>query len=186
MKIEEIQKHIDAIIGKTFKALHAIFQGESKDVRLIFPNYRSGKTRYSEQELRFIFIEVFNQYCCNKLNWYYSVETPTIEKYRFSGKGKRSAAIDLVIHDEQKERIALIEFKAKLHVPAHFDKDFYKLNNEPGESARYFIMYVPSSDSGTAPTIQNDKISQKGNKTIFVCFDLKHNNYLFDERLNKE
>ena len=78
--------------------------------------YRNGETRISEQELRFIFVEQFNKYCNENNSWnaYYSVETPTEEKYIFSKKGDencphkvdgevnggQSAMIDLSIHDD--------------------------------------------------------------------------------------
>lgn len=52
--------------------------------------YRNGETRISEQELRFIFVEQFNKYCKNNSwNAYYSVETPTEEKYILVKKGMK-------------------------------------------------------------------------------------------------
>ena len=180
---EVIKKHIDAIIENTFEVLVAIKNGNSKKSRLIFPCYRSEDTRYSEQELRFAFLEQFELYCNkNKLSWLYSVETPTEKMYQISGKGKRSAEVDLTIHDENRNRLALIEFKANQVSKSHFDKDFMKLHDEPGESLRYFIMYVLAKQPKRALNALLKKIADKKQGTIFVCYDLQNGSYLVDER----
>lgn len=173
MTTEEIQKHIDAIIENTFATLQKVFDnkqyeknnsfaGEPSGSRIIFPQYskqysRKGETRFSEQELRFIFVEEFNKYCSNSKgpNWFYSIETPTEEKYDFSkkenpqkvdkGQKGQSAMVDLSIHDEHLKRIALIEFKALNPDKSCFTKDFVKLQSEPGDNVlRYFVMYIKS------------------------------------------
>ncbi len=97
---------------------------------LVYPQYFHGSpatnsefTRVSsEQEIRFAFIEAFKDYFENRdEKLYYSVETPTVERYGFS-KGKlqiyessstqgRSGNFDLVVHDESLNRVCLIEFK---------------------------------------------------------------------------
>lgn len=92
-RIEEIIKDTFDVIPKVYHT-HREGDGNHKDFcesqsRIIFPKYsgryRNGETRISEQELRFIFVEQFNKYCSTKKwNAYYSVETPTEEKYVFS------------------------------------------------------------------------------------------------------
>lgn len=136
------KEHVRKIIAQTFEVIKKVYDTQKEEFgnssefcesgsRIIFPKYsvryRNGETRISEQELRFIFVEQFNKYCKNNSwNAYYSVETPTEEKYIFSkkgdkncpykvdgeGNGGQSAMIDLCIHDDKFERIALIEFKA--------------------------------------------------------------------------
>ena len=102
--------------------------GEGK---LLFPEYRGGSLRVSEQEARFAFVEAL---CQGPLK--YSVEAPTNKRYQFTGKSPLSAQTDLAIHDSTGARICNIEFKAKgVSTPAgnHFAiyKDLQKLLREP-------------------------------------------------------
>ena len=102
------KERIEKIIKDTFDVIQKVYHtqregdgtqregdGNHKDFcesqsRIIFPKYseqyRDSETRISEQELRFIFVEQFNKYCNENNSWnaYYSVETPTEEKYVFS------------------------------------------------------------------------------------------------------
>lgn len=196
------KERIEEIIKDTFDVIQKVYHtqregdGNHKDFcesqsRIIFPKYseryRNGETRISEQELRFIFVEQFNKYCKNNSwNAYYSVETPTEEKYIFSkkgdkncpykvdgeGNGGQSAMIDLCIHDDKFERIALIEFKALNPKKSAFAKDFCKLSNEPKSTATFFVMIVKSHDDDTIKSLR-EKIGTKGDETEFYCYDLK-------------
>lgn len=194
-RIEEIIKYTFDVIQKVYHTQRE-GDGNHKDFcesqsRIIFPKYsgryRNGETRISEQELRFIFVEQFNKYCKkNSWNAYYSVETPTEEKYIFSkkgdkncpykvdgeGNGGQSAMIDLSIHDDKFERIALIEFKALNPKKSAFDKDFCKLSNEPKSPATFFVMIVKSHDDDTIKSLR-EKIETKGDETEFYCYDLE-------------
>lgn len=148
------KQHIISIIGLTFKEVDRCFTNNQEakhsakymegGSRLLFPcysrAYRNARTRISEQELRFIFIEQFTQYCNNPDNhWnaFYSVETPTEFKYRFSESVKperddsgRSAMMDVCIYDEKGNRLCLIEFKAGNPDGFCYVKDFVKLSEE--------------------------------------------------------
>lgn len=184
--------HIDTIIQYTFEALKDAFdhQKEGSDhnpkgslSRLTFPLYSDGETtRLSEQELRFVFVEMFNRYCtAYHLNWFYSVETPTKYKYKFSDKGKKikpirddkngqSAMVDLAIHDANLNRLALIEFKALNPDASCFAKDFVKLENEP-DVLTYFLIYVKTHDKGTLKSLRL-KVKNKAPNIEFVCYDI--------------
>lgn len=195
------KEHVRKIIAQTFEVIKKVYDTQKEEFgnssefcesgsRIIFPKYsgryRNGETRISEQELRFIFVEQFNKYCKNNSwNAYYSVETPTEEKYIFSkkgdkncpykvdgeGNGGQSAMIDLSIHNDKFDRIALIEFKALNPEESAFAKDFCKLSNEP-TCLTFFIMIVKSHDNGTITNIHK-KIESKGAETEFYCFDLE-------------
>lgn len=195
------KEHVKKIIAQTFEVIKKVYDNQKEEFgnssefcesgsRIIFPKYsgryRNGETRISEQELRFIFVEQFNKYCKNNSwNAYYSVETPTEEKYIFSergdkncpykvdgeGNGGQSAMIDLSIHNDKFDRIALIEFKALNPEESAFTKDFCKLSNEP-TCLTFFIMIVKSHDNGTITNIHK-KIESKGAETEFYCFDLE-------------
>ena len=76
MKKEELKGHMDEIISLTFNRLGETYRNqevnntkfEKRGSRLVFPSYYNKdqertETRISEQELRFTFVEVFNEYC---------------------------------------------------------------------------------------------------------------------------
>ena len=192
----EVKEVINQITDRTFKILKSIYdnQKEGKDnperdngSRLIFPHYstiyREGETRISEQELRFLFVEQFNAFCAeNNLKWYYSVETPTEYKYIFTDKDDphkddkgQSAMVDLCIHNEKFERVALVEFKALNPDEFCYNKDFCKLDAEKEckpELETFFIMMVKKTNTGTYGNIRK-KIENKGENTVFRCYDLE-------------
>lgn len=181
------QEHIEKVITNTFAVIQEVYDyqkkgGEvfltsSKRSRLIFPEKRDGTLRISEQELRFIFVEQLNQEINTGWNVFYSVETPTSDTYCFDGIPRpdetgRSAQFDLVIHDENFKRIALIEFKANNADEHDHYKDFVKLNNsiESDENTlRYLIEILKNADQGTLKSL-HDKT--KGNEDIFRCYSL--------------
>ena len=184
--------HIDEIIKQTFIRLELAYKnhregqiGESinhkkGESRLVFPCYNNKKReiRISEQELRFIFVETFNEYCDEKeLDWFYSVETPTKDKYKFTEKGDnldkpkreegQSANFDLTISNDKGELLALIEFKAKNTKPFSYAKDLCKLWN-PKEGTpnvlRYFINVLDKADKDTSDNIQAKLDKLRNNK----------------------
>ena len=184
---------IDEIIKQTFERLDYVYRNHRETnspkteidntglSRLVFPMYceqQEFKTRISEQELRFIFVETFNEYCDEKeLDWYYSVETPTKDKYKFTEKGDnldkpkreegQSANFDLTISNDKGELLALIEFKAKNTKPFSYAKDFCKLwNPKEGNSnvLRYFINVLDKADKNTSDNIQAKLDNLRNNK----------------------
>lgn len=185
METEKLRTHIENIIENTFKTIDEVYMVNqekkcangntcgtfcSNASRLVFPKYRGKDAiRVSEQELRFLFIEQFNKYCTdNKLDLYYSIETPTEEKYAFSSTPKKwcrgdeedgeSANFDMVIFNESKERKCLIEFKNNSSSDAgEHEKDFLKLTVEGADKLCYFISIAESSDSGTLGKKQDAK-----------------------------
>lgn len=183
--------HIDEIIKQTFKRLELAYMNHREgqigksinhkkgESRLVFPCYNNKKReiRISEQELRFVFMETFNEYCDEKLNWFYSVETPTEDKYKFTENGKnldkpkrgegQSANFDLTISNDKGELLALIEFKAKNTKPFSYAKDFCKLwNPKEGNSnvLRYFINVLDKADKDTSDNIQAKLDKLRNNK----------------------
>ena len=141
-------------------------KGDEKEPKLIFPSYSNGEKRISEQEARFLFVrELENQ---KDEDFYYSVETPTILKYRFSevrGKKKEHPEInketgesgksDVCIYDENFDRKHLIEFKALNKNSFDFKKDFIKLKYDPKVSnePNYFVHILKSYDAGTVKSL---------------------------------
>ena len=188
------KEHIDNIIDQTFKRLELAYMNHREgqigksinhkkgESRLVFPCYNNKKReiRMSEQELRFVFVETFNEYCDEKLDWFYSVETPTEDKYKFTENGKnldkpkrgegQSANFDLTISNDKGELLALIEFKAKNTKPFSYAKDFCKLwNPKEGNSnvLRYFINVLDKADKDTSDKIQAKLDKLRNNKVKY-------------------
>lgn len=200
-------EHISTIIKNSFDVLQHAYENHiegkqgTTDVnrsRIIFPQYRKkGEIRLSEQELRFVFVEQFNKYCDKeKLEWYYSIETPTKNGYIFSDKEDkisepevnndkgRSAMFDLVVYDKDFNRIALIEFKAKNPSKKEFNKDLLKLEKEGEENIlTYFIMYVESYNRGTNKSLA-EKLEYKDKHTKVYCYSLNDKTYLIKPENN--
>ena len=185
---EKLKEHIENILKLTairlkdvydnHKEMDGCFKESMFNSRLVFPKYRDDKTRISEQELRFCFVEVFNEYCnLKELPLYYSVETPTSGIYNFKGKTpkQQSGNIDLVIYNDKLKRVCLIEFKACNAEKSEHEKDLLKLNNEEKgneDLLRYFVETVKSYNNGTLSSLKN-KISTKGDDTLFRCYALE-------------
>lgn len=196
--IEETQRHIENVIETTYKIIQSVYENQQENnppktnmtapqSRIIFPKYRNGKTRFSEQELRFVFVEQLNKEISKGWNVYYSIETPTSKKYKFkdekkpivindNDKGGQSAQFDLVIHDSNYNRIALIEFKANNASVEHHEKDFFKLSNEGSNKVlTYFLEIVKSSDNGTSNNLLEKKRNFRGN---FRCWSCEKKGYI--------
>ena len=146
-------------------------------------------TRISEQELRFVFIEQFNKHSPN--SWYYSVETPTVWKYRFTGvekphktkKGGQSAMTDVCIHDETGKRICLIEFKFGNPEEFSFTKDLVKLKEEGGLC--FFVHLLKSQGSSTLKSIVG-KVGSDLENTVFICHTIEGKTTQYISTSNEE
>lgn len=195
---------IESVIISTFATIKKVYdcqkgkKSECKfcdDVgsRIVFPTYSDGSTtRISEQELRFIFVEQFNKYVVENQekiddDLYYSVETPTMEKYIFSkqkggpikDKNGVSARTDLTIlkktNNNNYEREALIEFKALNPERHSYLKDICKLENE-GCELKYFIQIIEKYDDDTINSLNNKTYEMKDKRINYRCYCLNGNN----------
>ena len=200
---KNLKEVINEIITATFNRLNSVYkehkEGECSGIspseensRLVFPMYgphRGNETRISEQELRFAFVEEFYNYCnANNCNLFYSVETPTIDKYSgFSNNDNkrgpqqysngRSGEFDLVIFDEKMKRVCLIEFKVNNSSDTQHHKDFIKLNNknEGDESVlRFFIEIVKNHNANTIKSLNKKLENNKEIKAEFRCYSLEN------------
>ena len=95
--------------------------------KLIFP-VKDDKDRISEQEPRVLYGNILNNYS----NYYFSIETPTEQKYKQKGKIFTRARTDLTIYKaegKQFDKIVNIEFKAEGE-EENIKKDIEKLIKE--------------------------------------------------------
>ena len=144
---------IEKLIEKLFNDLIKAITTDGTSSQLIFPKYRNKTVRYSEQELRQIFLRNVEE----DGNYFYSVETPTKLVYSFlnlekpetkatntSGDHHRSGCCDVTLYTENKiESLAsCIEFK---HGNSKsICKDFLKLAKEvklTNEKKNFFVHY---------------------------------------------
>lgn len=151
--------------------------------KMIFPCYYKDREPYqnriSEQELRFLFVKKLLD---SQNDYYYSVETPTQEKYQFTGVKKFiSGNIDLCLYKREGQeyrRCHLLEFKNKNGTEKGIKKDFEKLLTEPVTEGNYFIHLIEKADSGTYKNLSKkynnciEKIGKKENAprlSVFLC-----------------
>ena len=143
---------IEEIIEKSFNDLIKAITTDGTSSQLIFPHSNKGDVRYSEQELKQIFLRNVEE----DGNYFYSVETPTEYGYRFKDsknlevdknhkKGKHQAArVDVSLYTENKiESLAsCIEFKHRNS--KSICKDLLKLAKEvelTKEKKNFFVHY---------------------------------------------
>ena len=143
----------DKYIVESLKMLHKIQDelGEcsNTDPSLIYPKKKEPKTdeqakRISEQEAKILLCHILLQ-----KNVAFSVETPTIEKYSFTGNTKRSGNLDLCIYEKKENKYVrsnCIEYKAH-NESKTYQSDIEKLLSEKGNN--YFVHILPGVNNGT-------------------------------------
>ena len=191
---------IYGVLKLTFDKLRSLYDSsdEQKYVsaqtisRLVFPKYRENGVRVSEQELRFTFIDAFNQYCNKEEinDTFYSVETPTEDKYTFSenrtkidpiiGKGQ-SGNFDLTLLDGKYSKESLIEFKAGYVTEQAFKEVLAKLANPQEIGVTRLVVHMVEdtlSDTcrnnlrkATIWLYEKSKLDSKAN-VIYKCVSL--------------
>lgn len=213
----EIKEFVENVISKAFDKVQRAYDNHKEydakkdsvsvsyeDTAIVFPMYGehinlNDKTRISEQELRFAFVEAFNEENKDK-KYYYSVETPTNSKYLFKGKntpriiprnkkGGKSGQFDLVIHDSNMNRRCLIEFKAGSPSEKGIKKDFLKLankneNKDGTDVQHYFIHMVTEYNvskiegvlQAAAGVLKHAKETQKEIESVnYILYSLNEN-----------
>ena len=143
--------------------------------RLILPQKRNGDIRISEQEARILYCGVLNN-----LNYYYSIETPTVEVYKQTGSKPVSASSDLSLYCESNDhfdKVMNIEFKAHNPAQEQIRKDIEKLIREriPGN----WFHLLKNADSATIPVLfgkmknsllQCESLLGKTKLSLIFCF----------------
>ena len=147
---------IEKLIEKSFNDLIKAITTDGTSSQLIFPKYRNKTIRYSEQELRQIFLRNVEE----DKTYFYSIETPTEYVYCISNSenpsvkenhetddGYKSASWDVTLYTENKiESLAsCIEFKhSNPDEKSGICKDFLKLAKEvelTKEKKNFFVHY---------------------------------------------
>lgn len=199
MKSSDYRDLVDNIVSRSIDRLRKVYNNETdgkKNTRLIFPNKRGGEAsdlRVSEQELRFVFVEVFNEICTEEnLDLHYAVEVPTQDTYYFKDKKPRtdpngqSAMFDLAIYDKDRRLQVFIEFKANNPGIRDYEKDFVKLQNPEennnGECLCCFIELLRNADGRTIESLR--KKCRVCPNIYFRCISLIPNQEL--DKLNEE
>ena len=126
----ELEQNVASLVEATDKLLWDSYGSATNETkppcRLIFPQTSKGAVRVSEQEAKQLLIGTLSD-----TQFSFSVETPTLRNYGFSGKGQRNAMTDLTLYSEG-QRCLNMEFKAgntstKRVERKHINKDIQKL-----------------------------------------------------------
>lgn len=185
--MNEFKENLMFLIEEACRQLADIADDKGSDNKChIHIPLKDGKPRISEQELKYVFLELFIK--CETMQGYtFSVETPTEGKYKFTENGEnvnleygkgRKANIDVVIFKGD-NRVAMIEFKSGNPDKHSHAKDFIKLKQEPGNNLiRIFVELYSATDARTLLSI-HDKLynNEYGNidgNTEYVGFSLNH------------
>lgn len=154
-----MSEEFNDIVVKTDRLLWDAFQASttgtfpSRSPRIVFPRYRDGSIRVSEQEARCLFISQLNTSA-----FLYSVETPTTGEYAFQegGQSKRSAATDLTVYAEHLKPLFGVEFKAHgfsldRQSSVEITKDVEKLLREPVDG--FWFHTLEAADNSTIKNV---------------------------------
>ena len=191
---------IEEIIEKSFNDLIKAITTDGTSSQLIFPCYRDGNERRSEQELRQIFLRNVEE----DKTYFYSIETPTKYGYRFKDsknlevdkshkKGEHQAArFDVSLYNNKYELLNHIEFKygnPKKKTP--ICKDFLKLAIEnkiedKNDLSKVIVYLVCIHGKGkTASTYHFSLADLKKNYTVGTKYsDLTDKLWLNEEIFN--
>lgn len=149
MDTNTINEYLLELVQETSQELIKIYYGKpNRKTLLKIPPYRNTSIRISEQEMRFVLLALHEQF--SHPGFGYSVETPTQEKYSFSGEGSRSAASDLSFYNDD-EVILNVEFKVHMPNQKAVNKDISKLVKEKCNGA--WIHILKNEDSGTVKAL---------------------------------
>ena len=180
--------------NNAFDILKELYKnGTSANTKLIIPPYYHSKKntngdqkicfRLSEQELRFLFVEQISKLLPD--GYSYSIESPTLQLYRFTKKGEKlkpllrgegeSGNFDFTIQQSGHVE-AIVEFKARTLDSFSYAKDLCKLWNpiEGQDALRYFIIVfeslTKSKYESLIDAIKNNKYFRKqdGDADVFV------------------
>ena len=193
---------IEEIIEKSFNDLIKAITTDGTSSQLIFPCYRDGNERRSEQELRQIFLRNVEE----DKTYFYSIETPTKYGYRFKDsknlevdkshkKGEHQAArFDVSLYNNKYELLNHIEFKygnPKKKTP--ICKDFLKLAIEnkiedKNDLSKVIVYLVCIHGKGkTASTYHFSLADLKKNYTVGTKYrDITDKSWLNEKIFNTE
>jgi hypothetical protein len=109
------------------ESLWAVYHERSEAPFLIWPATRNDSTRISEQESKILITQWLE-----RNGKFYSIETPTRERYSQSGNAAMSARIDVTVYGSRDaaDRVLNMELKAGTASLEAFRKDFEKLLRE--------------------------------------------------------
>ena len=201
MSVEE--KVVENLIEKSFDDLVKALTNNGTFGQLVFPKTRNKSERYSEQELKQIFLEHVKE----KKSDFYSVETPTEYFYCFKNSenptvkenhekrdNHKAARFDVSLYNNKYELLNHIEFKygnPKKKTP--ICKDFLKLAIEnkiedKNDLSKVIVYLVCIHGKGkTASTYHFSLADLKKNYTVGTKYsDLTEKDWLNEKIFNTE
>ena len=177
MSVEE--KGVENLIEKSFDDLVKALTNNGSFGQLIFPKTRNKSERYSEQELKQIFLE----HVKGKKIYFYSVETPTEYFYCFKnsenptvkenhekGDNHKAARFDVSLYNNKYELLNHIEFKyGNPKKKGPICKDFLKLAKEvklTNEKKSFFVHYLNIEKENAWESSKFQKLFENYRKSV--------------------
>jgi len=138
----QVMDVFDGIAMPLAERMWAVQRADTDGPRLIFPFSRTDVARVSEQESRVLLCQLLEQ-----SGLYYSVETPTREKYTQSGSYDLSGRVDVTVYSSRSatDRLLNVELKAGTPPMEAFRKDFEKLTREGIEGLWFHTLAAAGS-----------------------------------------
>ena len=170
---------IEELIKKSLKDLVSALTTDEACGKLIFPKARYKSERYSEQELKQIFLKNVEE----DKTYFYSVETPTKYAYCFKnsenptvkenhekGDNHKAARFDVSLYNNKYELLNHIEFKyGNPKKKGPICKDFLKLAKEvklTNEKKSFFVHYLNIEKENAWESSKFQKLFENYRKSV--------------------
>lgn len=172
-----IKEYLEALIRKVADNLIVVYSrsycNQAGDYGLIFPKYRGGSLRISEQESKLLFV----QHLTKDRQFLFSVEKPTIQTYRQKGSRDMSARSDITLYGQDSQPTAHFELKCDNCKVEDIRKDLEKLVRE--QRTGVWFHTLKSKNRGTLPKLMGkfrkafadlSKDVRTSNSSYLICF----------------
>lgn len=185
MELENVKEYLEELAVKVAEDLFHIYShcDQATPYGLVFPRYRNGSLRISEQESKLLFA----RHILLDQKYRFSVETPTVKTYRQKGTRDMSARVDLTLVGCDGQPSAHIELKAHHDCSVeNIRKDLEKLIRE--DSIGLWFHTLERGDGGCLEILLNtfrmafERLSDHlrvGERSYLICFCVLETRVLF-------
>lgn len=160
--MEDNKAIIEGIIKGAFERVSGATDNEKS--HLIFPHYRSGAVRVSEQELRFAFVEELRTVAPQ---WYYAVEVPTDSRYYFKNRQLqvvRDGGVACYVENGQKTNDPIVDKNGKKSAGQSGNFDLVVYEDKEGKKPIALIEFKGKNPTNDETSFKKDYLKLKNGK----------------------